>query len=104
MILEDEIKKLKDLVNKLIESTSKEINSLEYLSGSESIKKEKILTDTLNKLVKLTININKSLGNKEETNFLCEEDEEIIDQFYQSYNSKIKNEKGKANSRSNIKK
>jgi hypothetical protein len=104
MILESELKKLKDLVNQLIESTAKEINSLKNLSGIELIKNEKILADTLNKLVKLTIDINKSFDNKNDFTFLNEEDEKIIEQFYQNYHLQDYDKKRQKNPRSNIKK
>ncbi len=85
MILEPEIERLKILVNKLIESASNKIDSLSEMQGSELIKNEKILTDILNKLVKIIIDIDKSLANKKEVIKITNNDEEIINQFYKNY-------------------
>jgi len=93
MILENEISKLKKLVDKLIESVTEEINLLSELRGSEFIKEKKSLVDMLNKLVKITLDINKSLENKKDEGFLSDEDKKIIDQFYKKYNLEKTNEK-----------
>jgi len=93
MILENEISKLKKLVDKLIESVTEEINLLSELRGSEFIKEKKSLVDVLNKLVKITLDINKSLENKKDEGFLSDEDKKIIDQFYKKYNLEKTNEK-----------
>jgi hypothetical protein len=104
MILESEIKKLKELVNKLIDSVSKDIDLLKHSTGKELIQNEKTLADILNKLVRLTIDLNKSSEDKSSSIFLCEEDEKIIEQFYQSYNLEKYDTERKQTSRSNIKK
>ena len=104
MILENEINKLKELVNKLIDSVSHDIDLLKHSTGKELIQNEKTLTDILNKLVKLTIELNKSSEDKVSSIFLCEDDEKIIEQFYQSYNLKEYDTKRKPTSQSNIKK
>jgi hypothetical protein len=92
-MLESEIKKLQKLVSKLIDSTSKEIESLENLSGLDLIKNEKILTDILNKLVKITLDINKSIQGDEDNIIGNEEDKKIIDRFYKNYHLNKHNEK-----------
>ena len=92
-MLENELTRLKYLVNRLIESVGKKVDSLTYLSGAELIKSEKILTDMLKKLVGLTIDIKKSLGDKNEAANLSEEDEKIIEQFYRNYHIKIDDDK-----------
>ena len=104
MLLESEIKKLKELVNKLIDSVSKDIDLLKHSTGKELIQNEKTLADILNKLVRLTIDLNKSSEDKSSSIFLYEEDEKIIEQFYQSYNLEKYDTERKQTSRSNIKK
>ena len=103
-MFKSEIEKIKIMVNKLINLANDKIDCLNNSSLQSQIKYEKTITDLVNKLAKLTIDINKLYLDDDNKNFKSEVDNNIIEQFYKTYKIEDNNDNKKPSSRSNPKK
>ena len=76
-------KTIQNMINKLITLLNDQIDDLSNLNIQHKIKSEKVITDLLAKLLKLSLEIEKTTSPKK--NNLSEIDSQIIEAFYKKY-------------------